>query len=360
MRDRLVREFGEDNVFMDVADIIGGEAWELKLLQEVARCDVLLAILGPHWMGLLQARNTSGEHDYVRKEITDAVALRKAVIPVRVGAAANLATRPKLENLPADIQFIAGKQNIDVAIEHFEQDIERLIKAIEAQPMLIVSNGKNKQEEGKSKELPKLPPAPQWLRFIGGAVTVAMVLTGIYFGPQLAGFLSSFWNNAPSKEINKETVAKVIIQQFSTDMRNSSNDPVETLVQQADSSATREIIRSTATVYRVDPSVVVIESALTSEITHKEGDYIRGIIRAPFGYTTCTASPLESEGPSHGFMSSGSVWITTVVRVGWKDERNDGLAFFISIPRAIDRDSRVSGTYAVMFMPIPLPQVVLG
>ena len=55
--DRLEREFGRDNLVMDVDSIPLGADFVRVLSGEVAKCDVLLAIIGPAWLG---ARDDDG------------------------------------------------------------------------------------------------------------------------------------------------------------------------------------------------------------------------------------------------------------------------------------------------------------
>ena len=57
LNDRLEQEFGRDSLFMDVDAIPLGVDFAEVLGAEVAKCDVLLAIMGPHW---LDARDDEG------------------------------------------------------------------------------------------------------------------------------------------------------------------------------------------------------------------------------------------------------------------------------------------------------------
>ena len=50
MYDRLEREFGRDLLVMDVDSIPLGVNFVKALGEEVAKCDVLLAIIGPGWL----------------------------------------------------------------------------------------------------------------------------------------------------------------------------------------------------------------------------------------------------------------------------------------------------------------------
>src|SRR5215469_8962841 len=72
IHDRLEREFGQDLLFMDVDAVPLGVNFANVLSEEVAKCDVLLAVIGPNW---LNARDEDGNrrldnpHDFVRVEI---------------------------------------------------------------------------------------------------------------------------------------------------------------------------------------------------------------------------------------------------------------------------------------------------
>ena len=50
VHDRLQREFGPDLLFMDVDSIPLGTNFVKVIDEEVAKCDVLLAVIGPGWL----------------------------------------------------------------------------------------------------------------------------------------------------------------------------------------------------------------------------------------------------------------------------------------------------------------------
>src|SRR5438045_1086829 len=78
--DRLARSFGKSNVFMDVDNLLAGQRFDRELEKALSRCDVLIAIVGPRWTGLLSRAN--GDRDFVRDEITAALKREIVVIPV--------------------------------------------------------------------------------------------------------------------------------------------------------------------------------------------------------------------------------------------------------------------------------------
>lgn len=99
VHDRLEREFGRDLLFMDVDAIPLGADFAEKISTEVAKCDVLLAIIGPSW---IEARDESGGrrldnvHDYVRIEIATALKQDTPIIPILLEGTRMLGRSPRI------------------------------------------------------------------------------------------------------------------------------------------------------------------------------------------------------------------------------------------------------------------------
>ena len=73
--DRLKRHYGEESIFMDFDSIPGGADFRLVLDESIKRSDVLLAVIGKHWLDIkdeLGRRRLDREDDYVRREIAAA------------------------------------------------------------------------------------------------------------------------------------------------------------------------------------------------------------------------------------------------------------------------------------------------
>ncbi len=95
----------------------------------VARCDVLLAIIGEHWLNAKDAegnRRLEKEADFVRIEIASALRLGKRVIPVLV----NKATMPRAEELPPSLKLLARRNAVAIRPERFKADSQGLINAL--------------------------------------------------------------------------------------------------------------------------------------------------------------------------------------------------------------------------------------
>ena len=127
--EQLTKWFGDGNIFMDVEQIALGDNWKDILNQRVARCDAMLAVIGPHW---LAAANSDGKRrlddpeDFVRWEIREALKRGKQVIPVLVDGARLLDAR----ELPPDLAALAGLQAQTVTHDKFDKDVETLIEAV--------------------------------------------------------------------------------------------------------------------------------------------------------------------------------------------------------------------------------------
>src|SRR5438105_1312233 len=90
--DRLREVFSPEEPFMDVENIDPGLDYRQVLKEQVATCDVLLAVIGKGWIDARDAagnRRLDSPSDLVRLEIEEAMNLGKRVIPVLVGGASS-------------------------------------------------------------------------------------------------------------------------------------------------------------------------------------------------------------------------------------------------------------------------------
>jgi CHASE2 domain-containing sensor protein len=128
----LVEQFGGDHVFFDIEKIDLGEEFARIIDERVARCDVLLAIIGPKWLTLVDdqgRRRLEQLDDYVRREIAVALSRNIRVIPVLVGGA----HIPRSEDLPQELAALSQRNAHEVSDAHLDQDIEQLIAKLAGQ-----------------------------------------------------------------------------------------------------------------------------------------------------------------------------------------------------------------------------------
>jgi hypothetical protein len=126
--DRLSARF--DRVFMDIDTIEPGVDFTEVIRQAVDECDVLLALIGDHWVSAVDERGRrrlDDPNDWIVEEIK--VALRRGirVIPVLVDGA----RMPSRDQLPEVLAPLARRQALTVRHESFSSDAARLIAAIE-------------------------------------------------------------------------------------------------------------------------------------------------------------------------------------------------------------------------------------
>jgi len=117
----LIDKFGKDKVFVDFRSLPPGEPYPDELRANLARCDVLLAVIHPDWHNDLSK--------WVRFEIATALRTGKKVIPVLPDGA----TLPLPEELPNDISAIALRQACRLRQEPSDQydDLDRLVTAVQ-------------------------------------------------------------------------------------------------------------------------------------------------------------------------------------------------------------------------------------
>src|SRR6516164_3292261 len=99
LHDRLCRTFDPEQIFMDIDSIALGEDFVKAVETTVAKCDVLIAVIGNNW---LTSKNDRGDRrldnaeDFVRMEIAAALKREISVIPVLVDGA----SMPNATDLP--------------------------------------------------------------------------------------------------------------------------------------------------------------------------------------------------------------------------------------------------------------------
>jgi hypothetical protein len=129
--DRLIGRFGKEPIFKDVDSIPLGLDFMEYLDMKVGECDVLLAIIGDHW---LDAKDDKGNNrlddpaDFVRIEVQAALDRNIPVIPLLVRDA----RMPREEDLPPKLRKLVYRNGTPVRPDpDFHRDMDRLIAALE-------------------------------------------------------------------------------------------------------------------------------------------------------------------------------------------------------------------------------------
>jgi hypothetical protein len=154
--NRLISELTKagHHVWVDRADIKGGEQWRRQIVAAIESSDVFLLILSPH----------SGGSDNVRKELDLAEGAKRRVFPVIVKPTA----------IPEQMKYqLAGLQWFELASD-FEAGLSELLKAVEGLSRL-------------EPEEPALPPTPRHgsqvaiMAAVLAAVAVLLTLAVVVF-----------------------------------------------------------------------------------------------------------------------------------------------------------------------------------
>src|SRR6266496_152320 len=130
LHDRLRAEFGNENVFMDFDSIPYGVDFRDHIAQTLERADVLVAVIGPGWLGHRAGESTrriDDATDFVRLEIAGALQRGIPVIPFLV----DKTPMPMEETLPNDLKPIVFRNALmlDTGID-FHHHADRLINGI--------------------------------------------------------------------------------------------------------------------------------------------------------------------------------------------------------------------------------------
>src|SRR5262245_4480800 len=161
VHDRLEREFGRDLLFMDVDAVPLGDNFVKVLAEEVAKCDVLLAVIGPNW---LNARDEDGNrrldnpHDFVRIEIGAALQRNIPVIPILLDGA----KVPKANQLPKELEELSLRNGLDVRHASFHSDIDRLVRSLKGQ---MAEAEADRPRDGDARRREKQPAPRELLVF---------------------------------------------------------------------------------------------------------------------------------------------------------------------------------------------------
>src|SRR4030095_5715370 len=126
--DGLVAELGANRVFKDVDNIEPGDDFVERIQSAVGSCQVLLALIGPQWLTITDAkgeRRLDDPEDFVRLEVETALSRDDVrVIPILVDDA----KMPRPQDLPMELAALTRRQAVE--INPIDFDTRRLLRVL--------------------------------------------------------------------------------------------------------------------------------------------------------------------------------------------------------------------------------------
>ncbi|MFL6044535.1 MAG: glycerophosphodiester phosphodiesterase family protein [Propionibacteriaceae bacterium] len=126
--DLLVAELGAGRVFKDVDNIEPGDDFIERIQSAVGSCEVLLALIGPQWLTITDARGVrrlDDPQDFVRLEVETALTRDDVrVIPILV----DNAKMPSPQELPQGLATLTRRQAVEIDPVNF--DTRRLLRVL--------------------------------------------------------------------------------------------------------------------------------------------------------------------------------------------------------------------------------------
>ncbi len=126
----LAQTFPRERLFMDVEGYIKpGDDFVEVLEEQVSACEVMVTVIGPHWLALAGKDGRPRIHDprdFVHIEIATALRRKIRVIPALVDGA----HMPGESELPEALKGLTRRQAIRLSHERFAADGGGLVKAL--------------------------------------------------------------------------------------------------------------------------------------------------------------------------------------------------------------------------------------
>lgn len=134
LHEDLLQAFPGMEVFRDLESIAAGDDFVDAIERELDRCNVVLVLVGPHWLSMTDAqgkRRLDNPNDPVRMEIARALKRRGVrVIPVLVGGA----TMPDAAELPDDLSALGRRNAHEMTDKRWQYDFGELCGVLEKLP----------------------------------------------------------------------------------------------------------------------------------------------------------------------------------------------------------------------------------
>jgi predicted acylesterase/phospholipase RssA len=127
--ERLAKEYGKASVMMDIDNIPYGVDFRNYLQEQLAECEVMIAVVGTKWLGPRRGRQPriNDDSDWIRLEIETALKRNIPLIPALVHSA----RMPKADSVPKSIVDFCFRHAAIVSTgQDFHNHLDRLIESL--------------------------------------------------------------------------------------------------------------------------------------------------------------------------------------------------------------------------------------
>jgi hypothetical protein len=117
---------GAEGIFLDSASIEPGTSWPAELEKALRGARTVLVVIGPDWQGKKESgqRRIDETNDWVRNEVSIALAEEKLVIPLLVKDA----SLPVATDLPDDLNSLSTRQAIPLRRDFWDHDLSIVLR----------------------------------------------------------------------------------------------------------------------------------------------------------------------------------------------------------------------------------------
>lgn len=127
--ERLSREFGASEVFIDLDGIDVGVDFVSLLEEQLRGCRIMLVLIDPAWATATDKngrRRLDKENDFVRIEVATALRRGVHVAPILVDGAG----MPETQSLPDELMAIRRRQALELDFRRFDSEVGKLTSVI--------------------------------------------------------------------------------------------------------------------------------------------------------------------------------------------------------------------------------------
>jgi hypothetical protein len=128
---RLLAEFRQNRVFMDVTDIAPGDDFTREIDGFLDSVDAVIVLIGEKWLTEIDESGRpriADPSDMVHAEVASALRRGKRVYPVLVGGAG----MPKAADLPEGLKGLAQLNAVEISDSRWDYDLSRLVEAMKS------------------------------------------------------------------------------------------------------------------------------------------------------------------------------------------------------------------------------------